>query len=123
MNDKDLAAFRETAVRSRASDNHMHQLFADILDAALEHIDQQAAYNQRDSDRIVELLDIIEVMHKNRIAASKSWIEIFNILKSTLVKERAFAIQNNPNRTYEWTYERAEKEAKIQLAFEMPEIF
>ena len=36
-------------------------------------------------------------------------------LQTTLVEERAYAIEYNPNRTIEWTHEQAKERAREQL--------
>lgn len=43
-------------------------------------------------------------------------------LKNVCIQERAFAIENNPNETIEWTHEDAMERAKEQLAYGRPDI-
>lgn len=43
MNEEELVAYRESAIRLRSGQTKVAQLAADILDGAIAHIDQQQA--------------------------------------------------------------------------------
>lgn len=43
------------------------------------------------------------------------------ILKAALIEERAYVIECNPNRTWEWTHAQAKDRAREQFAHKLPQ--